>query len=256
VFWTDGQYFGPAAIVNAHRFIFDSRDDAGDVRLDILNDKEGVWRCRTTFNCTDACPRGIQVTQAIADVKQAILRGRLTKWRLSRPADLAAERHCWPWRDSRWRCLLRPSRAIAATKTYTIGKTTDIKVGSASHMVAGVSVLITQPKRTSSSGCLHTSEQAFYCAGRIRLPARCRLRFNQRLVCQRPSEHWLEGLLLFQARHRRSRFRTYSQLARRSLQLRKQRCRADRLSARPKKSWPTPEATPANTNRFPGKACG
>ena len=76
VFWTDGQYFGPAAIVNAHRFIFDSRDDAGDVRLDILNDKEGVWRCRTTFNCTDACPRGIQVTQAIADVKQAMLRGR------------------------------------------------------------------------------------------------------------------------------------------------------------------------------------
>lgn len=76
VFWTDGQYFGPAAIVNAHRFIFDSRDDAAEVRLDILNDKEGVWRCRTTFNCTDACPRGIQVTQAIADVKQAVLRGR------------------------------------------------------------------------------------------------------------------------------------------------------------------------------------
>lgn len=76
VFWTDGQYFGPAAIVNAHRFIFDSRDDAADVRLDILNDKEGVWRCRTTFNCTEACPRGIEVTQAIADVKQAVLRGK------------------------------------------------------------------------------------------------------------------------------------------------------------------------------------
>ncbi|MEY4367238.1 MAG: hypothetical protein RLZ28_653 [Actinomycetota bacterium] len=76
VFWTDGQYFGPAAIVNAHRFIFDSRDEGAEVRLDILNDKEGVWRCRTTFNCTDACPRGIQVTRAIAEVKQAILRGR------------------------------------------------------------------------------------------------------------------------------------------------------------------------------------
>ncbi|MEY4741798.1 MAG: hypothetical protein RL672_548 [Actinomycetota bacterium] len=76
VFWTDGQYFGPAAIVNAHRFIFDSRDDAADVRIDILNDKEGVWRCRTTFNCTEACPRGIQVTKAIAEVKQAILRGK------------------------------------------------------------------------------------------------------------------------------------------------------------------------------------
>ena len=39
VFWTDGQYFGPAAIVNAHRFIFDSRDEGAQVRLDILNDK-------------------------------------------------------------------------------------------------------------------------------------------------------------------------------------------------------------------------
>ena len=76
VFWTDGQYFGPAAIVNAHRFIFDSRDDNAKVRLDILNDQEGVWRCRTTFNCTEACPRGIQVTQAIAEVKQAIMRGK------------------------------------------------------------------------------------------------------------------------------------------------------------------------------------
>ena len=76
VFWTDGQYFGPAAIVNAHRFIFDSRDEEAQVRLDILNDKEGVWRCRTTFNCTEACPRGIEVTKAIAEVKQAVLRGR------------------------------------------------------------------------------------------------------------------------------------------------------------------------------------
>ncbi|HEX5534118.1 MAG TPA: succinate dehydrogenase iron-sulfur subunit [Actinomycetales bacterium] len=73
VFWTDGQYFGPAAIVNAHRFIFDSRDEAADLRLEILNDREGVWRCRTVFNCTDACPRGIQVTKAIAEVKRALL---------------------------------------------------------------------------------------------------------------------------------------------------------------------------------------
>jgi len=73
VFWTDGQYFGPAAIVNAHRFIFDSRDEAAEQRLEILNDKEGVWRCRTTFNCSEACPRGIQVTQAIQEVKRALL---------------------------------------------------------------------------------------------------------------------------------------------------------------------------------------
>lgn len=65
VFWTDGSYFGPAAIVNAHRFIFDSRDQGAEERLEILNDREGVWRRRTTFNCTEACPRGIQITKAI-----------------------------------------------------------------------------------------------------------------------------------------------------------------------------------------------
>ena len=70
------QYFGPATIVQAHRFIYDSRDQGAEERLGILNEKSGVWRCRTIFNCTDACPRDIQVTQAIAEVKQAVLRGR------------------------------------------------------------------------------------------------------------------------------------------------------------------------------------
>lgn len=74
-FWADGEYVGPAAIVNAHRFIFDSRDQAADERLKILNDREGVWGCRTAFNCTVACPREIHVTQAIAEVKQAITIG-------------------------------------------------------------------------------------------------------------------------------------------------------------------------------------
>jgi succinate dehydrogenase / fumarate reductase iron-sulfur subunit len=73
VYWTDGQYFGPQAIVGAHRFIFDSRDEGTDQRLEILNDKEGVWRCRTIFNCTEACPRGIEVTKAIQEVKRALI---------------------------------------------------------------------------------------------------------------------------------------------------------------------------------------
>ncbi|WPB92645.1 succinate dehydrogenase iron-sulfur subunit [Streptomyces malaysiensis] len=76
VFWNDGQYFGPAAIVNAHRFIFDSRDEGAEQRLEILNDKDGVWRCRTTFNCTEACPRGIEVTKAIQEVKRALITRR------------------------------------------------------------------------------------------------------------------------------------------------------------------------------------
>src|SRR5699024_3163363 len=76
VFWADGSYFGPAAIVDAHRFSFDSRDEGAAERLEILNDAEGVWRCRTTFNCTDSCRRGIQVTQAIQEVKRALLFAR------------------------------------------------------------------------------------------------------------------------------------------------------------------------------------
>jgi succinate dehydrogenase / fumarate reductase iron-sulfur subunit len=76
VYWANGSYIGPAAIVNAHRFIFDSRDQAANERLDILNQKSGVWRCRTSFNCTEACPRGIKVTEAIEEVKRAILYDR------------------------------------------------------------------------------------------------------------------------------------------------------------------------------------
>jgi succinate dehydrogenase / fumarate reductase, iron-sulfur subunit len=71
--WTNESFVGPAAIVNAHRFIFDSRDQGGAERLRILNTQSGVWRCRTVFNCTEACPRGIEVTKAIEEVKRALL---------------------------------------------------------------------------------------------------------------------------------------------------------------------------------------
>jgi succinate dehydrogenase / fumarate reductase iron-sulfur subunit len=74
-FWANEDFVGPAAIVNAHRFIFDSRDDAAGERLERLNDREGVWRCRTIFNCTEACPREIKITKAIGEVKKAILYG-------------------------------------------------------------------------------------------------------------------------------------------------------------------------------------
>jgi succinate dehydrogenase / fumarate reductase iron-sulfur subunit len=72
-FWAQPAYVGPAAIVQAHRFIFDSRDTAAEDRLEILADQDGVWRCRTTFNCVTACPRGIDVTGAILQVTRAIV---------------------------------------------------------------------------------------------------------------------------------------------------------------------------------------
>lgn len=71
-FWANGKYVGPAAIVQAHRFIFDTRDQSTTARLHALSDPNGVWRCRTIYNCTPACPRGIQVTKAIGEVKLAI----------------------------------------------------------------------------------------------------------------------------------------------------------------------------------------
>ena len=77
IYWGNQGYVGPAAIVNAHRFVFDSRDQAASERLDILNQRSGVWRCRTAFNCSEACPRGIKVTHAIEEVKRAILYDRV-----------------------------------------------------------------------------------------------------------------------------------------------------------------------------------
>jgi len=76
-YWANEAYLGPAAIVNAHRFIFDSRDRAGAERLKILNESWGVYRCHTIFNCTIACPREIEVTQAIGEVKKALATGKI-----------------------------------------------------------------------------------------------------------------------------------------------------------------------------------
>ncbi len=76
-FWSDEDYVGPAAVVAAHRFIFDSRDRGAAERLKILNEIDGVYRCHTIFNCTMACPRDIQITKAIGEVKMALSTGSL-----------------------------------------------------------------------------------------------------------------------------------------------------------------------------------
>ncbi len=73
VFWINGTYIGPSAIVNAHRFIFDSRDKGNGERFKALSGGGGVWRCRTAYNCTEACPRDIPVTELIEEVKRAIM---------------------------------------------------------------------------------------------------------------------------------------------------------------------------------------
>lgn len=75
-YWSNSDFIGPAAIVNAHRFIFDTRDQGADERLQVLSQGEGVFRCRTVFNCTDACPRGIPVTKVIEQIKREMLFNR------------------------------------------------------------------------------------------------------------------------------------------------------------------------------------
>jgi len=76
-FWASGEYVGPASMVQAHRFIFDSRDRASAERLQILNNRMGVWRCHDIYNCTLACPREIEITTALGEVKMAITAGRI-----------------------------------------------------------------------------------------------------------------------------------------------------------------------------------
>ncbi|RME89993.1 MAG: succinate dehydrogenase iron-sulfur subunit [Anaerolineae bacterium] len=76
-FWASDDYLGPAALVAAHRFIFDSRDEAAAQRLQIVAETSGLARCHTVFNCTMACPREIQITKAIGELKMATITGKL-----------------------------------------------------------------------------------------------------------------------------------------------------------------------------------
>jgi succinate dehydrogenase / fumarate reductase iron-sulfur subunit len=76
-FWADSRYLGPAAIVQAHRFLFDSRDCGAEERLRVLGERSGVWKCRTIFNCVEGCPQQIDVTGAIGEVKKLLLFRRL-----------------------------------------------------------------------------------------------------------------------------------------------------------------------------------
>ncbi len=76
-FWSSDDYLGPAALVTAHRFIFDSRDEAAAERMHIVSETSGVARCHTIFNCTMACPREIQITKAIGELKMAAITGKV-----------------------------------------------------------------------------------------------------------------------------------------------------------------------------------
>jgi len=71
--WGNEDYLGPAALLKAYRFIFDTRDDGANERIDIVNDKNGIWRCHTIFNCMEACPKDIKITEYLSRLKVKIV---------------------------------------------------------------------------------------------------------------------------------------------------------------------------------------
>ena len=72
-FWADKRYLGPAALVKAFRYAFDTRDDGFGKRLGVLNNKHGLWRCHTIMNCNDACPKHIFPTEGISYLKRKVV---------------------------------------------------------------------------------------------------------------------------------------------------------------------------------------
>jgi succinate dehydrogenase / fumarate reductase iron-sulfur subunit len=68
----DSDFIGPAAVVQAARFVFDSRDEGIAPRLDVLDNPHGVWPCENHLQCTRVCPRGIKVTKNINLIKRKI----------------------------------------------------------------------------------------------------------------------------------------------------------------------------------------
>lgn len=76
-FWADKKYIGPHAMLKAYRFVADSRDEAPVEHIEALNDKHGLWRCHTIFNCVEACPKDLNPTQAIAELKKEVVKQRI-----------------------------------------------------------------------------------------------------------------------------------------------------------------------------------
>jgi len=71
--WNSDRYLGPAALLQAYRWIADSRDEATDMRLDMLDDSFKTYRCHTILNCTSTCPKGLNPGLAIAKIKREIV---------------------------------------------------------------------------------------------------------------------------------------------------------------------------------------
>lgn len=72
--WNPDRFLGPAALLQAYRFLADNRDQAMGDRLNELNDPYRLFRCHTIMNCTDVCPKGLDPSQAIGHIRQLLLK--------------------------------------------------------------------------------------------------------------------------------------------------------------------------------------
>ena len=71
--WNGDRYLGPAALLQAHRWLVDSRDDHTGERLDNLEDPYRLYRCHTIMNCANTCPKGLNPAKAIAEIKKLMV---------------------------------------------------------------------------------------------------------------------------------------------------------------------------------------
>lgn len=71
--WNPEKFLGPAALLQAYRFLADSRDTATDERLTTMDDPFSVFRCRGIMNCVNVCPKGLNPTRAIGHIRNMLL---------------------------------------------------------------------------------------------------------------------------------------------------------------------------------------
>ena len=75
--WNGDRYLGPAVLLQAYRWLIDSRDEATGERLDNLEDPFRLYRCHTIMNCTQTCPKGLNPARAIAEIKKMMVERRV-----------------------------------------------------------------------------------------------------------------------------------------------------------------------------------
>ncbi|HEX8950111.1 MAG TPA: succinate dehydrogenase iron-sulfur subunit [Dissulfurispiraceae bacterium] len=77
-YWADKEYLGPAALLKAFRFIFDTRDRALLERLEKAAQIHGLWRCHSIYNCVEVCPKDIDITWHISKLKRLAIKRKIT----------------------------------------------------------------------------------------------------------------------------------------------------------------------------------